>query len=109
METSNQAPSEAKYHPQTLGQGSGIASFILSLFAFAFILLALRFIPNVLGIILALSGVICGHVSIARSSRVREAHGLAIAGLVISYIALALGVLHLIGIFALRADLLRYR
>lgn len=59
----------------------------------------LAIIALVLGIVVPIGGIICGHLALGQIKRTGEAgHGLAMAGLIIGYVLTAFTVLYIIGI-----------
>lgn len=93
--------------PRVGGFALPIFSLICALIALILTLAPLHPLLNVLGIVSAIVGVICGHIAMARPAGSRG-RGLVIAALVFGYVAFAIGVIHLIGT-ALLAHILRRR
>jgi hypothetical protein len=88
------------------GRGFAIASLILGILGLLELLTPLRAAFTIICLLLAIAGIICGHIAY---SRLRTDRGLAIAALIVSYIALGLGLLHLLGLVALAGRLRRLR
>jgi hypothetical protein len=92
--------------PRTGGFGLPIFSLICSLIALILTLAPLHPLLNVLGIVIAIVGIICGHIAMARPVG-SKGRGLAIAALVFGYVAFVIGVIHLIGTLLLARFLRR--
>ncbi len=82
--------------PRVGGFGLPIFSLVCALVALILVIAPLHPLLSVLGIVIAIVGVICGHVAMARPAGSRG-RGLAIAALVFGYVAFVIGLLHLIG------------
>ena len=66
----------------------------------------LSIVALILGFVVPLGGIICGHIALSQIKRTGEqGHGLALAGTVLGYVFTAFGVLLLIGYIALFAGL----
>jgi hypothetical protein len=93
--------------PQSGGFGLPVASLICALVALVLVLAPLHPLLSVAGIVIAIIGIICGHMAMARPVGSRG-RGLAVAALVFGYVAFVIGLLHLIGALLL-GRLLRRR
>jgi Domain of unknown function (DUF4190) len=66
----------------------------------------LAIIALVLGIVVPIGGIICGHIALAQIKRTGEAgHGLALAGTIIGYVLTVLGIVLIVAYIALFAYL----
>src|SRR5690242_17091682 len=93
--------------PRVGGIGLPIFSLICALVALILVLAPLHPLLSVLGTVIAIVSVICGHIALARPAGSRG-RGLAIAALVFGYVAFVIGLIHIIGTLAL-ARILRRR
>ena len=106
----DQAPVSPPAHqvppPSTAGAGLAVTGLVLGIVALVFVVLIapLRLWPDLLGLACAIGAVICGHVAQAHG-RNGSGQGLAVAALVLGYVALGLGLLHVIGLLLFYADL----
>src|ERR1700757_5031147 len=76
--------------PRVGGVGLPIFSLVCALVALILVIAPLHPLLSVLGIVIAIVGVICGHVAMARPAGSRG-RGLAIAALVFGYVAFVIG------------------
>ncbi len=64
----------------------------------------LAIVALIAAFVVPLAGIICGHIALSQIKRTGErGHGLALAGTILGYVFVLLGVLMFIGIFALAA------
>jgi hypothetical protein len=68
------------------------------------VLVPFRIIPDLVGMALAIAGVVCGHIAWGRG----QARGAATAALIVGYIALGVGLLHFFSLVTL-GYILRHR
>jgi hypothetical protein len=98
MLPTSEIPSPTNAPAASNSQGLAVASLVLSIVAIVLVLPPLHIMLDVVGIVCAIIGVICGHLALQRG---QSNNGMAIAGLVVGYIAGALGVIHLLGLVLL--------
>ncbi len=107
------ATTSAPAAPGQPGMVMAIASLSLGVIALILMLLPVErtgphFVVTGTGLALAIAGVVCGHIALARARSGSAAVGLSVAALAICYITGAIGVAHLLGI-ALLAAFLRHQ
>jgi hypothetical protein len=95
-------PYQAPASPPAATSGSGqmlaIVGIIFAVLGLLGVISPLHLLLDLAGIVLAIVGVVCGHIALGRSASGKQ--GLAIAVLVIGYVAIAIGIVHFFSLIA---------
>ncbi len=87
----------------------GIVGIVLGALALAATTLSVRPIAPLAGILVAIITVVLGHIGFARGGNGGKGQGVAVAALILGYLAIAIGIVHLAGLIAVTRLLRRRR